>query len=258
MTMSDSWDPEQYRKFKAQRAAPFFDLIALIRRQLGRVRAIDLGCGTGELTAVLAERLDADVLGVDSSAKMLAEAARHAGLHVTFAQRDIAAVDDYAPYDLVFSNAALHWVPDHETLVPKILRALRPGAQIAVQMPNNFAHASHRVAAEVAADFGLPPATRHVLPLERYAELLHAHGFTDQIAHEKIYGHAMDRTSDVVEWTKGTTLTAYLPRLDDAKQAAFLTAYRTRLVAALGGDADAPYFYAFRRLLFWARRDGPR
>jgi trans-aconitate 2-methyltransferase len=252
--MSDSWNPAQYHKVKAQRAAPFFDLIALIRRQLSRVRAIDLGCGTGELTAVLAERLDADVLGVDSSAKMLSTAAEHAGLHVRFVERDIAAVDDYRGYDLVFSNAALHWVPDHERLLPKILDALAPGAQIAVQMPNNFGHPSHRIAAELAQEHGLGAASRYVLPLERYAEILHAHGFTDQICFEKIYGHALDRTDDVVEWTKGTTLTAYLPRLDDKAQAAFLTEYRKRLIAALGGKADAPYFYAFRRMLFWARK----
>lgn len=255
----DAWNPAQYHKFRVERALPFWDLIALIQPRRP-MRAIDLGCGTGELSAVLAERLDARVDAIDRSPAMLERAADLDAPLVTFRQGDIAAVDDVSAYDLVFSNAALHWVPDNEALLGRLLPQLRPGAQIAVQVPMNTAHPSHAVAAELARDprfrasFAEPPRS-HALPLERYAELLHEHGFVEKVCFEKIYGHELERSADVVEWVKGTLFTAYLPALpDDAARAAFVDAYRERLLAAIGDRS--PYFFPFRRLLFWARKRG--
>ncbi len=249
------WDPAQYHKFREQRTLPFFDLVALIRAKPG-MRAIDLGCGTAELSGLLADRLGAEVRAIDSSQAMLDKAPPHP--RVTLALEDIAAVDDFARYDLVFSHAALHWVPDNERLMARMLSSLPPGAQVAVQVPRNGDHPSHRIAAELAASprFAGPlggfVGRSHALALDRYAELLFAHGFREQVCLEKIYGHVLPHTADVVEWVKGTLLTQYLTRLAGADRDAFLDEYRARLVGALGDQR--PYFYPFRRLLFWGEK----
>ncbi|HEY9855897.1 MAG TPA: methyltransferase domain-containing protein [Stenomitos sp.] len=255
---TDAWNPAQYEKFRAERRQPFDDLRALIRPHPA-MRVIDLGCGTGELTALLAEVLPgSSVTGLDSSAAMLERAAARQTEHVRFQPADLREWRDAAAYDLVFSNAALQWVPDNEGLLNRILAAMRPGSQIAVQVPRNEGHPSHRIAAEIAERspfrelLGGFVRRSEVLSLERYSELLHAHGFREQVCLEKIYGHELAETAEVVEWVKGTLLTAYLTRLDAPAQEAFLTAYRERLIAELG--ERRPYFYPFRRMLFWGQK----
>lgn len=258
VTQVDTWNPTQYEKFRDQRKLPFYDLLAMIQPRPG-MRVIDLGCGTGELTAELAERLpDAAVEGVDSSTAMLEQAAARAGGRVSFRQQDIAAIEDFSGYDLVFSNAALQWLPDNEGLMARMLGTMGPGAQIAVQVPKNNAHPSHRIAAELAEsdEFRerLTGASRATLALamERYAELMWEHGLSEQVCYEKIYGHVLPNGAAVIEWVKGTLLTGYFARLDDAGRERFLEVYRGRLLAEIG--ERAPYFYPFRRLLFWGMR----
>lgn len=255
---ADAWSPAQYEKFRHERMQPFFDLVGLIV-PVGIGSAVDLGCGTGELTAMLAERLpEAWIEGIDSSAAMLEQVAARSGDRIGFRQADVGALADFGGYDLVFSNAALQWIPDNEGLLHRLLGTLRPGAQVAVQVPTNDGHPSHRLAAEIAAEepfrtlLGGFVRRSHVLPLERYSELLWQHGLREQTCIEKIYPHELPNTLAVAEWVKGTLLTAYLGRLDAAAQDAFLTRYRERLVVILGDHA--PYFYPFRRLLFWGRK----
>ena len=256
MTKTEDWNPAQYNRFADQRRQPFVDLLAMVQRQPS-MRAIDLGCGTGELTARLAETLEATIHAIDSSPAMLRQAAPRATERVVFSEGDIAAARDYREYDLVFSHAALQWVPGHEAWFPSMLRSMKPGAQIAVQMPRNFDQPSHTVATRIASTtpfrdafraMPVPPAT---LRLERYAELLHECGFRQQTCIEKIYGHELDHSGDVVEWTKGTLLNAYLPLLDESLRDLFVTRYRAELLSILGDRS--PYFFPFRRLLLWAR-----
>jgi trans-aconitate 2-methyltransferase len=260
--MPDAWDPAQYDKFAAERAQPFWDLAGLVEDGPIR-RAVDLGCGTGALTAELvARRGITDMLGVDSSAAMLAEAAPHAGSHVRFEAGDIFTWTAEGAYDLVFSNAALQWVPDHQAVVARWWAAVAPGGQLAVQLPSNADHASHRVAAEVAAGepfrsamAGSPPpdpVAANVLAPEQYAILLDHLGAERQHVRLQVYGHTLGRSADVVEWVKGTSLTRFTNVLPAELHADFVSAYTDRLLAVIGDRA--PYFYPFKRILFWARK----
>lgn len=255
---ADVWDPDQYNRFREERMAPMYDLLAMISPQV-EMNIIDLGCGTGEITLRLVNHFAyARALGVDSSEAMLLRVPQDNRL--MFVRQDIEDVSRYDPYDLVFSNAALQWVPNHAELLRRIIESMRDGAQIAVQMPRNEQHISHRVAQEIATqapfDKWLKGFIResNALSAEEYAHLLHLYGCVRPIVMERIYVHVLPHTADVVEWVKGTLLTSYLTRLEPLQQNEFLEAYRTRLLSALGNES--PYVYTFRRLLLWGRKRG--
>jgi len=254
------WDPDQYERFRAERARPFWDLAALVQPAPGG-RVVDLGCGTGELTRELHVRLGAaETVGIDSSATMLGRAKPLAGAGIRFEQGDIATWEP-APYDVVFSNAALHWVPDHRRLLARLTRALSSGGQLAVQVPANTDHPSHTVGlaiadeapfADVFADDPPPdPATRVLAP-EEYAELLDQLGFGDQHVRLQVYVHHLGSSADVVEWAKGTHLTYFRTRLTDELYAQYVDRYRRRLLDVIG--EREPYVYTFKRILLWGRR----
>lgn len=253
----DVWNPEQYGKFRAERAAPFHDLLALVE-PAPTPRVLDLGCGTGELTRLAHERLGArETVGVDASAAMLERAAAHAGGGLSFRQGDLAAFAEGA-FDVVLSNAAIHWVPDHEALLPRLLSLVAPGGQIAIQAPANEHHASHAVAREVAREpaFAGPLSgfvrASPILEPEAYARILFRGGFGRQRVRFEVYAHPLASRDDVVEWVRGTTLTDYERRLDAATFERFLARYRERLRAAL--PDERPFLYTYRRLFLWGRR----
>ncbi|MBV8516678.1 MAG: methyltransferase domain-containing protein [Acidobacteria bacterium] len=243
-----SWSPEQYERFKGERKQPFVDLAALVERR-PHMHVVDLGCGTGELTRELHESLGADeTVGIDNSETMLLKARAFGDELLRFERGDIEAFVSDRPFDLIFSNAALHWVPDHEQLLARLTSLLAPGGQLAIQMPDNDEHTSHRVAADVAARFGAAPRPNYVLPPARYAELLHRLGFQRQHVRVQIYGHLLPASSDVVEWVRGALLTHYEAELG-ARFDDFLATYREELQRALG--EQRPYFYTYKRVLFW-------
>jgi trans-aconitate 2-methyltransferase len=251
-----AWNPEQYARFREERAQPFHDLLALVRPRAG-MRVVDLGCGPGELTRILHDRLGArETLGVDSSPERLAKAAAHGGGGLRFEPGDAGAWSDAGAWDLVFSNAALHWLPDHAALFSRLRAALAPAGQLAVQVPANFDHLSHTIAAEIAAEEPFSSAMdgyrrgRPILAPEEYALLLHELGFSEQQVRLQVYLHLLPSRDDVIEWVKGTLLTDYEARLSPDLFARFLDRYRGRLLAVL---ADLrPYPYPFKRLLLWA------
>jgi trans-aconitate 2-methyltransferase len=243
-----TWSPEQYERFKGERRQPFVDLVSLIERR-ARMRIVDLGCGTGELTRELHETLAADeTLGIDDSETMLLKAGHFGGEMLHFSKGNIEAFVTDKPYDLVFSNAAFHWVPNHEQLFVRLTNFLSNEGQIAVQMPANDDHPSHSVAAEVAKEFGIEPRADFVLPPQRYADLLHRLGYKRQHVRLQVYGHVLPSTKDVVEWVRGALLTHYESILGDRFEA-FLTEYRARLASILG--SERPYFYTYKRVLIW-------
>lgn len=248
------WDPTQYHKFQAERSAPFYDLIALVEIRPD-LKVIDLGCGTGELTRQLADALpESDVTGIDSSAQMLEKAISFArpGLH--FQQRDQAQLT--GEWDLIFSNAALHWSENHRALIPSLYERLLPGGQIAVQIPSNHNHISHQIYRETAAEEPfksvLSGFQRYapVLSIDEYARLFFECGAENMIVFEKVYAHVLEDADAVVEWISGTALVPYFERLGEDKED-FVEALRAKMRLAL---PDTPVFYPFRRTLFSARK----
>jgi trans-aconitate 2-methyltransferase len=258
--MTSAWNPEQYERFARERSQPFFDLVALLTPVAGG-RVVDLGCGTGSLTAQLPSLLGArEVLGLDNSPSMMASAAPHASDTVQFLEADIETFHQPKAWDVVLSNAALHWVPDHPAVLIRWADSLRPGGQIAVQVPANADHPSH-VCAREAADSMAPafngpvpsdPVAANVLPPERYAEVLDGLGLRDVHVRLQVYGHHLTSSADVVEWTKGTSLTRFQSVLAADDYDELVRRYRARLLEAIGDRS--PYFFTFKRILMSARR----
>jgi trans-aconitate 2-methyltransferase len=249
----DTWKPQQYERFRQERRQPFVDLLHMVERR-PTMHIVDLGCGTGELTRELHETLEAaTTLGIDNSAKMLAASRAHKTDRLRFAQDDIAGFTPGRTFGLVFSNAALHWLPDHETLFRRLRTLVAPGGQIAIQMPLNHEHTSHITAANVAAEQGIEPVHYGVLPPERYAELLYELGFKRPRVHVEIYGHELESVRAVVEWVRGSLLTDYQRRMTAEEFATFIERYTQRLIAILGDRT--PYFYTYKRVLMQGRLD---
>ncbi len=261
MTPIEGWNPEQYERFHAERRQPFDDLVALCEPVPGG-RVVDLGCGTGQLTAELHARMQAaETVGIDSSPTMLARAqADHGGVvGLAFAAGDIGTWLGQ-DLDLVFANASLQWVDDHLGLLARMRAALGEGGQLAFQVPSNFRHPAHLLALQVAnegpffdaLEGNLPSDRgRFVLSPETYADLLYELGAKKQVVRMEVYGHELSSTTDVVEWVMGTLLTPYRTRLSPELFTAFVARYRERLLEELG--EREPYFYGFRRILCWAR-----
>ena len=250
------WSPAQYHKFQAQRSAPFFDLLALVEVR-PNLRVVDLGCGTGELTRQLAEALpDSQVTGIDSSAEMLARAATHVTSNLRFEQEDQAQLTGM--WDVIFSNAALHWSEDHPQLIPRLYERLAPGGQIAVQVPSNHNHISHQVYREAASQAPFRSVLKGfqryapVLSIDEYASLFFRCGAEDINVFEKVYAHVLENSDAVVEWISGTALVPYFERLGEHKEQ-FLSAIGAKMRLAL---PDTPVFYPFRRILMSARKPG--
>lgn len=251
------WDPAQYERFQRERTAPFHDLAARVRPGK-KMRVLDLGCGTGELTRELHRELAAaETLGVDRSLSMLARSDDFAddGLH--FRHGDIERFDE-GGWDLVFSNAALHWVEDHETLLERLVGLLAPGGQLAIQVPANHEYPTHVAGTEVAQ---APPfrdalsgyVVRYgVLDPVAYAALFHRLGIEDSEVRMRVYAHELPSRDAIVEWVKGAYLTAYKERLPKRLWESFLGRYQERLFLML--KDERPFFFPYKRILMWGRR----
>ncbi len=250
------WNPDQYHKFQSERAAPFYDLLALVDvRQ--NLNVVDLGCGPGELTRQLADRLpQSDVTGLDSSPEMLAKAASFARVGLVFQLGDQARLS--GAWDVIFSNAALQWSENHAELIPSLFSRLKPGGQIAVQIPSNHNHISHQIYRETADEEPFKSILRGfqriapVLTIDQYAQTLFTCGAEEIVVFEKIYSHVLKDSDAIVEWISGTALVPYFERLGDHKNK-FVDSIREKMRKAL---PDSPVFYPFRRILFSARKPG--
>lgn len=261
VSLTDPWNPAQYDKFRREREEPFFDLLAMVRPGAD-MQVVDLGCGTGALTRMLHERLQArSTLGLDRSERMLEQARQlplPAGLR--FEVGDIQSFAARDTYDLIVSNAALHWISDHDTLIPRLGAALKPGGQFAFQVPASHDEPAHTVANELASEepfasaFGGWRWPTPVLGPAAYARLLYRTGFPEPSVRLIVYPHVLSGPEDVVEWMKGTLLTEYERHLPPELFPPFFGAYRERLLARL--EQVRPFFFPYKRILCWGQK-GP-
>jgi trans-aconitate 2-methyltransferase len=257
--VTDTWDPSQYNKYRLEREQPFYDLLAMIKPAPG-MDVVDLGCGTGSLTRKLHAALNAhSTLGIDRSARMLEEATTNgvpAGLR--FEVGDMNGFSAQGAFDLIFSNAAFHWVTGHEALIARLSAALKPNGQLAFQIPASHDAASHLVADELTDVEPFKAAFRGwhrpqpVLKPDEYARLLYLAGFPAPRVSLIVYVHMLAGPEAVVDWMKGTLLTEYARHLPSELYDPFLAAYRERLLQRL--DRRQPYFFPFKRILCWGQK----
>lgn len=259
MSNTTSWDPSQYLRFADQRLRPALDLLAQVPLAApGRV--VDLGCGPGNVTTILKRRFpQAEVLGVDGSDAMLAKA-RAAAPDCRFVAGDFASWEPEGPApELIYSNAALHWVGDHPVLFPRLMRLLPSGGVLAVQMPAMHDAPLRRMQLEVAAS-------------GPWAELLRDAGFARDIPSpgayydllrplsdsldiwETTYLHVLSGEDAVVQWAAGSSLRPFLDRLPADLQGGFRSAYAEALRPHYPRRADGATLLPFRRLFLLARR----
>lgn len=246
------WDARQYEKFRAERTRPFFDLLARIPDRPYK-SIVDLGCGTGDLTAGLAEHWpEARVIGVDGSDEMLAAAEGQANPGVLdFVKGDIATWRSAQPVDLIVANAALHWIPDHAALLARLAAALSPKGVIAVQMPANFESPSHVLLREAVAG---KVTLRHdiVLPIAEYVGILQGLGLSVD-AWETVYQHVLPGKDAVLEWVQGSALRPVLKALEGADRDEVLASYAAKLRVAYP-ETPAGTLFPFRRMFFVAAK----
>ena len=257
--MTDPWNPAQYDKFQREREQPGFDLLAMVRAA-PEMRVLDLGCGTGKLTRAVHERLRAArTLGLDRSVRMLEDARRSrlpSGL--VFEQGDITSFSGRDEYDLIFSNAAFHWVDDHDELIARLAAALKPSGQLAFQVPASHDGASHTTAEDLTREEPFASAfdgwhrPQPVLTPEAYARLLYRTGFAEPSVRLVVYPHVLAGPEEVVEWMKGTLLTEYERHLPPDLFQHFLAAYRERLLGRI--EQTRPFFFPFKRILCWGQK----
>ena len=262
------WNPALYLRFANERTRPAAELLARVPalQPARSLHIVDLGCGPGNSTELLVERFpDADVLGIDNSEAML-ETARKQLPQARFEAADIAswapAEGEPAP-DLIYANASIQWVGEHEALIPRLFSLLAPGGVLAIQMPDNRQQPSHRLMREVAQLPQFAPyigdadqVRTEILPIGAYYDLLAApkHEVANVDVWHTIYQHPMDSAAAIVQWLRSTGLKPFVEGLPAALQAEFLTEYERRIEAAYPLRADGKRLLAFPRLFIVAQR----
>jgi trans-aconitate 2-methyltransferase len=269
-----TWSARQYVQFEDERTRPVRDLLAALPAIDAR-SVIDIGCGPGNSTELLAARFSsASVSGLDSSSDMIA-AARERLPRLRFDLADVErwvyesisgkatgagnATDDAAPFDVILANAVLQWVPDHARLFPALAAKLAPGGALAVQMPDNLGEPAHRLMREIAADgpwaakLTAAAAARPSMPTaDRYDEILSEAGCRVDIWRTTYY-HALSGGAEaVVEWFKGSGLRPFIAPLGDEEREQFLMRYRSAVACAYPAKSDGGVLLPFPRLFIIA------
>lgn len=250
------WDPDHYLRFADHRTRPGIELLARIPEVEART-VVDLGAGTGHLTGLLARRWPAArITGVDGDAAM-AERARAEHPELTWVTADLRTWEPDGPVDVVYSNAALHWLDGHDTVFPRIRSWLAPGGVVAVQMPDNWAAPSHRVPAEVIDRGGWPPAAGAALmrdrlaPPERYAAWLSPAASLD--VWRTTYHQRLTGEDPVWQWVTGTLLVPVLEALGPDDRARFEAEVKAGYRAAYPPGPDGVTVLPFSRLFLVAQ-----
>ena len=253
-----AWDPEQYLKFAQPRLRPAVDLLSRIALEAPRT-VYDLGCGAGNVTRLLAARWpDAAITGVDDSAAMLEEAARIPS-RIVWHEQGVGEWAPDAPADLIYSNATLHWLPDHATLFPRLVRMLAPSGVLAVQMPRNWAAPSHTLVADTVCGGPWRRRLEHLLrpasvkdPQFYYRVLAPLAASVD--IWECEYLQTLRGDNPVKEFVKGSWLKQFLDALEAEERAAFEEEYARRVRDAYPPEKDGMTLFPFRRLFLIATK----
>jgi trans-aconitate 2-methyltransferase len=254
------WNPQQYLKFAGHRLRPALDLLARLPDFPARA-IVDLGAGAGNVTKLLKERWpEAEVSGVEGSAEMVA-AGRKAAPDVEWEHADLATWQPSKRYDLIFSNAALHWLPDHAALFPAVMNRVAPGGFFAVQMPRNFLAPSHLLIAETALNGPWRAKVEHLVTPPPVHEPQFYHDVLAPLAAdidiwETEYLQVLEGENPVKEWTKGTWLTRYLDVLSGDEKTGFEAAYGERVAKASPRNAAGQTLFPFRRLFMVVQAKG--
>ena len=260
------WDPGQYHRFTDHRLRPALDLLAHVPLA-GASLVYDLGCGSGNVTRLIAGRFAAArVAGVDISNEMLAKAAETPG-RIEWVRADIAKWEPERPPELLYSNAALHWVDGHAALFPRLIGLLALGGCLAVQMPLSYTMPSHVLMRETLANGGedgsrlgdnalaAAVARKWVLDASEYYDLLAPQAQSIDLW-ETEYLQRLEGDDPVLEWVKATGLRPILNGLDGAERERFIEVYRKRLRTVYPRRAGGHTLYPFRRLFMVATRRG--
>jgi len=252
-----SWDPSLYLAFDDKRTRPAAELLSRIQTETPR-NVVDLGCGPGNSTALLAARwLDAQLAGVDSSQEMLDKAAT-TDVRASWSRADIGTWRSSVPQDVIFTNAALHWLENHETLFPTLMDQLAPGGTLAVQMPRNFEAPSHTLLHETVVETGNPALTSLLRPnpvadADVYHRLLAPHAASIDIW-ETTYLQVLTGDDAVLAWTSGTALVPFTSALEGDVCDSFVEAYRQKLAVAYPPEPDGSTLFSFKRIFIVARK----
>lgn len=252
-----AWNPDTYNKYKSERFAPFYDCLKLITIK-PQIDVIDLGCGTGELTRKLAEALPGSkVTGIDSSKEMLNDSAAFANQQVAFELRSIEEqLQQATKWDLVFSNAAIQWVNNHEEILPRFIAMLKPEGQLVIQIPDQTQNAANLILHKLAGEEPFSSALNNwkrdtpVLDIERYAQILFENGSKSMTVFEKIYPLVLKDTDALFDWVSGTTLIPYIEKLSSEVRNHFIAEYKKRLKIRF---PKTPVFYPFKRIIMEAK-----
>lgn len=257
-----TWDDKQYLRFGDERTRAARELLARVPAfdspdATAPLEIVDLGCGPGNSTALLAARWPlAQVRGVDHAPAMLARA-RQDCPRATFEEADLTTWEPRQPVDVLFANAVFHWLPDHAALFPRVFSWLRPGGVLAVQMPRNFHEPSHRLMRELPGPWSEAVAAFKFLNPVRepayYYDLLAPHAAGVDVW-QTTYEHVLASAGEIVEWVKGAGLRPYLDAAEPAWRAAYLAAYERALETAYPARVDGRRLFSFPRLFLVAVR----
>ncbi|OXA82073.1 trans-aconitate 2-methyltransferase [Flavobacterium aquidurense] len=252
------WNPEIYNKFKELRNKPFYDLIDFIELPESS-NAIDLGCGTGEQTAILAAKFNkTDFLGIDSSAEMLLKSKSLETDNLHFKQIAVEDIlDSDKKWDFVFSNAALQWSDNHEILFPKLIHLLNSKGQFAVQMPIQKENLLNKILYQLAEEDAFKTYFKGwrrdspVLSMDQYAQIMFDGGLEEIQIMEKVYPIIANDHDTLYNFISGSALIPYLELLQDDQKESFISAFKNRIAENF---PKLPAIYAFKRILLFGRR----
>jgi trans-aconitate 2-methyltransferase len=253
------WNPSLYLKFMDERTRAARDLLARVPLEAAEL-VYDLGCGPGNSSELLTLRFpEAELIGVDTSEAMLAHARQRAP-KAHFIRRDIGGWAPDAPPNLIFSNAALHFLPNHHKLFPRLATSLAPGGVFAAQMPSNANESSHALMRMVAAE---GPWSSRLVPVAKTQPLIASHDdyyeWLQPISSSvelwmTTYVYVFDNAASVADFFAGSALQPFLERLSDDERCGFLERYREGLREAYPPQSDGKVLLPYPRLFLVAVR----